>query len=131
MDIFFTNPNDVPLPPEDVRIRKFSAEPWPDKRRVRIYLEISPFQQKPSGEIVLTDSQGRQVAVANFIETMVANMEINLHLRTEDTLGAYQAAVTLFYLQKIPEAEEEQENESLMLPEKIHVDQATFDFEIS
>ncbi len=129
MDIFFTDPNDVPLPPEDVRIRKFSAEPWPDKRRVRVYLEIAPFQKRPSGEIVITDAGGRQVAVANFIETMVANMEINLHLRADDTLGAYQIVAKLFYLQEL--AAEEPESETLKRPEKIHVDQAVFDFEIS
>ena len=129
MDIFFSDPNDVPLPPEDVHIRKFSAEPWPDKRRVRVYLEISPFQKRPSGEIVLTDAGGRQVAVANFIETMVANMEINLHLRADDTLGAYQIVAKLFYLQEM--AAEQPESEALMRPEKIHVDQAVFDFEIS
>ncbi len=129
MDIFFTDPNDVPLPPDDVHIRKFSAEPWPDKRRVRVYLEISPFQKRPSGEIVLTDARGRQVAIANFIETMVANMEINLHLRADDTLGAYQIVAKLFYLQEL--AAEDPESETLMRPEKIQVDQAVFDFEIS
>ncbi|MBE9523526.1 MAG: hypothetical protein IMY76_00400 [Chloroflexi bacterium] len=129
MDIFFSDPNDVPLPPEDVHIRKFTAEPWPDKHRVRVYLEISPFQKRPSGEIVITDAAGRQVAVANFIETMVANMEINLHLRADDTLGAYTITAKLFYLQEI--AEEEQEKETLVRPEKIQVDQAIFDFEIS
>jgi hypothetical protein len=129
MDIFFTDPNDVPLSPDDVHIRKFSAEPWPDKRRVRVYLEISPFQKRPSGEIVLTDARGRQVAVVNFIETMVANMEINLHLRADDTLGAYQIVAKLFYLQEL--AAEEPESETLMQPEQIHVDQAVFDFEIS
>ncbi|MEN8172999.1 MAG: hypothetical protein ABFS03_08985, partial [Chloroflexota bacterium] len=100
-----------------------------DKKRVHVNLEISPFQKRPSGEIILTDSDGEEAATANFIETMVANMEINLHLREEDTRGTYQIAVSLFYLQEIPESEGE--NEKLVRPEKIHVDQATFDFEIS
>ena len=129
MDIFFSDPNDVPLPPEDVHIRKFTAEPWPDKHRVRVYLKISPFQMRPSGEIVITDTGGRQVAVANFIETMVANMEINLHLRADDTQGAYQVTATLFYLQEI--AEGDGENDTFVRPDKIQVDQAVFDFEIS
>ncbi|MBG7610038.1 MAG: hypothetical protein IZT55_04145 [Anaerolineae bacterium] len=128
MDIFFSDPNDVPLPPEDVHIRNFSAEPWPDKHRVRIKLELSPFQKRPSGEIVINNAQSEQVAVANFIETMVADMEINLHLRADDTLGAYQAAVTLFYLAEI--AAEERESESFVQPEKLQVDHAVFDFEI-
>ncbi|MEN8172069.1 MAG: hypothetical protein ABFS03_04235, partial [Chloroflexota bacterium] len=62
MDIFFTDPNDIPLPPDEVHIRKLSAEPWPDKKRVHVNLEISPFQKRPSGEIILTDSDGEEAA---------------------------------------------------------------------
>ena len=42
MDIFFQDPTDIPLPPEEVRIRELTAEPWPDGRRVRVYVELTP-----------------------------------------------------------------------------------------
>ena len=39
MDIFFQDPGAIPLPPDDVKIVELRAEPWPDNRRVKVYLE--------------------------------------------------------------------------------------------
>jgi hypothetical protein len=127
MDIFFTDPSAVPLPPEEVRIREFTAEPWPDGRRIKIYLEVTPFQKRPSGEVLITDMAGKPVATANIIETIDPKMEINLHLRTEETMGEYQASVVLFYLQDIPD----DEDENLRRPDRMVVDEAQAAFSIS
>ena len=50
MDMFFADPNDPPLPPEEVRLRELRAEPWPDVLRVKVFLELTPFQKRPSAE---------------------------------------------------------------------------------
>ncbi|MBL7164083.1 MAG: hypothetical protein ISS57_15915 [Anaerolineales bacterium] len=127
MDIFFTDPSDVPLPPDEVRIRQFKAEPWPDGRRVKIYLEVTPFQKYPSGEVVITDISGQPVATASIIETIAPKMEINMHLRTPEPSGEFSASVVLFYLQ---EFEEEQDGEIIAPPERMIVDEAQTSFEI-
>ncbi len=127
MDIFFTDPSDVPLPPDEVRIRQFKAEPWPDGRRVKIYLEVTPFQKKPSGEVIITDISGQPVATASIIETIAPKMEINMHLRTPEPSGEFSASVVLFYLQ---EFEEEQDGEIIAPPERMIVDEAQTSFEI-
>lgn len=126
MDIFFSDPSDVPLPPTEVRIREFTADPWSDGRRIKIYLELTPFQQKPSGEVRIMDVEGNPVASANIIETIDPKMEINLHLRFEDTRGEYQAEVTLFYLQEIPD----DEDENLLRPDRMVIDEAQTAFSI-
>ena len=130
MDIFFTDPDDVPLPPEEVRIREFKADPWPDGRRVKIYLEVTPFQKRPSGEVIITDQSGKPVASANIIETIDPKMEINLHLRGSDLGGVFTASVVLFYLQDIDEDQPEPEGEPVGPPERIIVDEAQTTFEI-
>jgi hypothetical protein len=127
MDIFFTDPSAVPLPPEDVRIHEFTAEPWSDGRRIKVYLEVTPFQKRPSGEVLITDIGGKPVAAANIIETIDPKMEINLHLRAENTSGEYQASVVLFYLQEIPD----DEDENLRRPDRIVVDEAQTAFSIA
>jgi len=127
MDIFFTAPTDVPLPPEEVRVREFRADPWPDGRRIKVYLEVTPFQKRPSGEVLITDVAGKPVATANIIETIDPKMEINLHLRAEDTRGEYQASVVLFYLQEIPD----DEDENLRQPDRMIVDEAQTTFSIA
>lgn len=129
MEIFFTDPNDVPLPPEEVHIREFNATPLPDGRRVRVYLEIAPFQKRPSGEVVIRDSSGKPVASASIIETIDPRMEITMHLRSPETTGEYSVSVILFYLDEIEEGENE--GEVVLKPDKMVVDEAKINFTIS
>ncbi len=128
MDLFFADPEDVPLPPEEVRIREFKADPWPDSRRVKVYLEVTPFQKRPSGEIVIRDDSGQPVASANIIETIDPKMEINLHLRGSDLSGVFTAVVVLFYLQEIDE--DQPEDQPIAPPQRMIVDEAQTTFEI-
>lgn len=97
MDIFLTDPTDIPLPPEEVRIRHFRAEPWPDKRRVRVYLEITPFQKRPNGELEIRDANGNEVASLTIIETIDPKMDLTVHLRTSEPAGTYTASATVYY----------------------------------
>jgi len=128
MDIFFTDPTEVPLPPEEVRIRDLKANPWPDNRRVKVYLEVTPFQKHPSGEVIITDNLGQPVATASIIETIDPKMEITMHLRSPETGGEYIVSVILFYLQEFDD--EELEDETLAPPERMIVDEAQTSFEI-
>jgi hypothetical protein len=89
MDIFFADPSEVPLPPEEVRIRKLKADPSPDGKRVRVYLEVDPFQKRPSAELNLFDSSGRQIASVDIIETMNRKIDLNVHLRGAVETGEY------------------------------------------
>ncbi len=128
MDIFFADSDDVPLPPEEVRIREFKADPWPDGRRIKVYLEVTPFQKRPSGEVFITDQSGKPVASANIIETIDPKMEVNLHLRSAETSGNFTASVVLFYLTDIEEDQEE--GAPIGPPERMIVDEAQTTFEI-
>lgn len=105
MDIlFFADPSEVPLPPEEVRIRELRADPYPDGRRVRVYLEVDPFQRRPSAELAIVDSQDKVVASANIIESMTRKMEMTLHLRNASP-GDFTLQATLLYsqIEKPPE----------------------------
>lgn len=103
MDIFFQDPSDIPLPPSEVRIKDLRAEPWPDNRRLRVYLEITPFQARPSGEIILLDADGEEISSISIIETIDPKMEFTLHIRGEETIGEYSLKATVFYLEEIDE----------------------------
>lgn len=98
MDIFFQDPSDVPVPPQDVRIRQFQVEPWADGRRVSVYLELSPFQQKPNGEIRVTNAQGDEIANLSIIETADPRNEFTIHLRGAEIGAEYTAHVNIFYV---------------------------------
>lgn len=106
MDIFFTDPTAVPLPPAEVRIRQLHAEPWQDRRRVRVTLEITPFQQRPNGEISISDAAGNEVSQVSFIETIDPRMEFTMHLRSQGTTGEYLVTAILYY-EEPPSSQEE------------------------
>ena len=112
MDIFFQDPSAIPLPPNEVRIKQLRAELWPDNRRVRITLEVTPFQRRPNGEVSITNPQGEEVASASIIESIVPRLEFTMHLRGENPAGEYRVSATIFYAveaesQEAPSAEQE------------------------
>ena len=128
MDIFFHDPDDIPLPPNEVRIRQFNAQAYPDRRRVRVYLEITSFQKKPSAEITLSDARGEEVGSVSIIETIDPRMEMTMHLRGVAANGTYTARAELYY-QDLPE-ETNGSPTDYKLPERVMVDHAETHFEI-
>ena len=130
MDIFFEDPTEIPLPPDEVRIRELRAEPWPDGLRVKIYLEVDPFQQKPSANVFIHDAQGRELAQASVIETMTRRMEFTMHLRQAEPGGEYRLNAVLFYTDPLPEPQPG-EQAPIQLPDSTEVDRAEVTFTIA
>ena len=112
MDIFFQDPNEIRLPPDEVRIRDLQAQTLPDGRRVHVYLEVDPFQKRPSAELTISDVAGNRLATASVIESMTRKMELTMHLRGREASvepaheGGYTLQVVLFYLEPLPKPEE-------------------------
>lgn len=134
MDIQFRDPADIPLPPAEVRIRQLIAAPWPDNRRVRIVLELTPFQKRPNGEVRILDSQGQEVANLSIVEAIDPKMEFTLHLRTIEKSGCYTTSAVVYYYEEEepqPEAGNGAQDQPYRLPDKINVvDSAEVTFEI-
>jgi hypothetical protein len=128
VDNFFTDSSEVRLPPDQVRIRQVRVEPLPDGRRLRVYLEVDPFQKRPSTELVIFDAAGQQVASAHVIESMWNKMEIVMHLRNPGTSGRYLLSVHLLYSTFHDEVEPSQEWKPV---EHIVVDTAQVEFEVT
>jgi hypothetical protein len=135
MDIFFQDPSDIPLPPDEVHIRELRAEPYPDGRRVRILLEITPFQQRPNCEIRVTDENGDEVASLSIIESIDAKMDFTVHLKGEEPFGTFTISCDIYYYEddQMEDVDASKpEGESHQLPSKLNlVDQQQTTFEIS
>ena len=129
MDINFTDLSEVPLPPHEVRIRDFRVEPYPDGKRVRVYLELTPFQKRPSGELFITDQLGNQVATANIIETIDPQMELTMHLRTADPQGPFTARVLIFYTDSLEDITEDDQIVSAPGRQVVDEKETTFSIE--
>lgn len=129
MDIFFTDPDDAPVPPDEMRIRELKADPYPDSHRIKVYLELTPFQQRPIGELIIFNEDDRPVAFSNVVEPLNNKIEITMHLRSRETSGNYRLQAKLMYRQKIEEPDSE--DEEIELPPLIEVDQVETEFRIS
>lgn len=113
-DIEPSDGNSVPLPPQEVRFSEVRPEQVEDDgpKRFRLYVEISPFQVRPTIEIQVTDENGDEVSSASIIEPIMKKNVITMHLRGGKKVG-------LFTL-----------NARLFVPEVCESDQRTFQFEI-
>jgi hypothetical protein len=97
MDIEFVDPEEIPQAPEDVRFREVSAEPIPDNRRVRLTINVLPFQQPPDIEIEVTNPAGQSVTEATVIGVPNKRISLTVHLRDGIVEGVYRFQFSLGY----------------------------------
>ena len=69
------------MTPQETHITALTAVPYPDGQKVRVDIEITPFQTRPYIEVSLTDANGDQVATASIVEPMSWKLEFTMHLR--------------------------------------------------
>lgn len=96
MDFFFPEDDLQRMTPEETHITSLTAEPYPDGERVRVNLEITPFQTRPYIEILMTDAGGSEVATASIVEPMAWKLEFTMHLRGAKN-GPFIVEAKLFY----------------------------------
>lgn len=97
MDIFFSDPDDIPLAPKDVRIKEVAAKPWPDGKRVAVRFHITAFQQRPNIELKIFNSKGEEVAELSVVEVLEPRMEFTMHLRENHPVGDYTIQMRILY----------------------------------
>ena len=96
MEFFFPEDNLQRMTPEETHITSLRAEPYPDGARLRVNLEITPFQKRPHLEIQLTNADGDEVASTSIVEPLSWKLEITMHLRGE-LRNPYTLGARLFY----------------------------------
>jgi len=99
---FHFTPSEGALPPPQVHFTKLSAEPWPDGRRIRVSLELSPFQQPPNLVLAVHDREDNEVSRIVFVETQETSLTFTMHLRGSVLPGRYSLTASVSY----PELEE-------------------------
>jgi hypothetical protein len=96
MDFFLPEDNLQRATPEETRITSLTAEPYPDGKRVRVDIEITPFQTRPFLEVSLTDANGDEIATVSIVEPMSWKLEFTMHLRGTFA-NPFKLAASLFY----------------------------------
>jgi hypothetical protein len=128
MNIFLHDPNEIRVPPEDVRLTKVQITPHADGKRIKIYIELTPFMNRPNIAITITAPSGEQVAHSDILETMLSKLELTMHLRQTKSRDEYNAEISVYY-QKLPQPSVSPEE--VPLPEPMTVDhfETTFNFQ--
>ena len=119
MDIFLIDPDEVRLPPEEVRLLKVQVEPQPNSNRVKVSLELTPFQKRPSVDVTIIDATGKAAAHSSILDTMLRKLEFTMHLRQAEPGSECSIECVVFY-QNLPEPSEEPIE--VPLPEPLIVD---------
>ncbi|MFP3852962.1 MAG: hypothetical protein ACLFWD_01570 [Anaerolineales bacterium] len=100
MDINFVDPSEAPVPPEELEVRAIRAEPMPDQRRVKVHIELTPFQRRPTLAVAILDQEGTQLASTTIIESIEHILEFTMHLRGKAPAGEYRLKVAAGYEQE-------------------------------
>lgn len=98
-EIFFFDQDDTPLPRDEVRIKQTRAEQYPDGRRVRVTVVLTPFSfsDKPNLSLTISDSSGETVAEADVLELVTQQIELTMHLPHQRAQGDYTLRAELYY----------------------------------
>ncbi|MCI0552424.1 MAG: hypothetical protein L0287_15850 [Anaerolineae bacterium] len=96
MDFFFPEDNLLRMTPEETHITSLTAEPYPDGYRLRVNIEITPFQKRPYIEVTLNDADGEEVASSSIVEPLTWKLEFTMHIRGE-LKNPYTVEAKLFY----------------------------------
>ena len=83
MDFFFSEDNLARAVPEETKILSITAETYPDGRRLRVNIEVTPFQKRPYIEIMLTDKDENDIASTSIEEPLSWKLEFTMHVRGE------------------------------------------------
>ena len=98
MDIkFFDDPLEQPRPREEVRIRQIGLYLYPDLRRMMFGVELTPFVERPSIEVIITNGEGTPAGSLHVIETLTPNFSLTMHLRDPETTNPYTLTAVLYY----------------------------------
>ncbi|MFC1960223.1 hypothetical protein ACFLYO_05895 [Chloroflexota bacterium] len=97
-NLFFFDSVEAPQPRDEVAITALTVEPYPDGKRIRLQIQITPFLERPNLEIYAQKIDGPVVAELSVIETMTPQLDFTLHIRgLADTAGDYDLIAELFY----------------------------------
>lgn len=94
---FFEDPLEGPRSRDDVRIEKLGLYLFDDLRRVQVGFALTPFRERPSLQVSITNPQGEEVSSLHVIETLETNFSLTMHLRDPEPADSYTVSVTLYY----------------------------------
>jgi hypothetical protein len=95
---FFDDPGRSPRTRDDVRFNQLGLYVHPGGRQVAVGFDITPFLERPSIEVTITNERQQVAATLTVIEAMNPNFSITMHLRDREPTEAYEVDASLYYI---------------------------------
>ncbi len=127
---FVPDPNDPPRPPDEVQVRAVRVEPLPDGRRIRVYVDLTPFQKRPHVEIEVYNQAGQVVAWLSVVEPITPQLEFTLHLRDPNLDQTFRLVVSVQYPPPDYRPQAPEEGEEWQFPQMREVHRLEQPFEV-
>jgi hypothetical protein len=97
INFFDDTSNNKPLLREDVRIRDLRWELSPEKRRIALEFELTPFIERPSLEVYIANGRGEKAGALTIIETLDYEFSVVVHLRDKEPTDPYTIHAAVYY----------------------------------
>lgn len=99
----FDDPTQVPQPKDIIKIERLAVTPYPDRFRVFVEVDVTPFLERPNLLMTIREETGKVLNEMSVIATMHSKMEFTVHMRhAPDPAGSYSLDVELFYETRNP-----------------------------
>jgi hypothetical protein len=128
MNFFMHDPDEIRLPPEEVRLTNVEVSPHPNGKQVKVHLELTPFMKRPNIEVTIRNGAGNEVGHTSILETMLSKLEFTMHLLQVQP-GAVLGMEIVVYYQKLPEPSDTPTE--VPLPEPMIVDRNITTFSLN
>ena len=95
-DFFFTEYEDA-VPREEVRLKNVEARHDPGTKIIRLFLELTPFIDKPSLDIRLRTGE-IELASTSLVELISPKNELAMHIRAAELPEECELNITVYYM---------------------------------
>ena len=82
---------------DKVRFNQLGLFVYEDGRRIAVGFDITPFQERPSIEVLVKNKDGLESSSLAIIETLDPQFNITMHLRDSQPNNPYKIEATLYY----------------------------------
>ncbi len=94
---FYDDPVRGPKHRDELRFNQIGIYVHEDGRRVAVGFDITPFIERPSINVLVTNETGEEAASISVIEVVQPNFNLTLHLRDKEIAKQYKLEAILYY----------------------------------
>ena len=94
---FYEDPIREPRSREEVRFNRLGIFMHDDGRRFVVGFDLTPFMERPSLQVYVTDDSGRAVTSLTIIEAIQTNFNLTMHLPEDGNKGLFDVSALLYY----------------------------------